>query len=164
MIGSVMLACSTVRRDWTTKATRRRTTSTRCSTRRTRLPERTPRLLEIRRKPVFSVRPGPLGPWPAPHIDHRAVAGGCIRVDETRHHHPSIERHDLAILLAAGRPRWADEVLTARAALDPQFGRLRLVGKMHDHAAGRTGIDDVRLLALVARRGFGSLLIVGLVE
>src|SRR5438477_2018787 len=60
------------------------------------------------------------GPRRAAHIDHVAVAGSGVPVDETRHQHASVERKDLAILLSAGRPRRTDIVLAARAAFEPQ--------------------------------------------
>src|SRR5205085_175629 len=87
----------------------------------------------------------------AADIDHVAVADGGVLVDEAGDQHPSVEGDDLAVLLAGGRTGRPDIVLAARRALEAQFLRGRLVGQMHDHAAGLAGSDHVRLLALVAR-------------
>src|SRR4051794_28936576 len=92
----------------------------------------------------------------ATDIDHVAVTGPGVLVDEAGHQDPAIERDDLAILLAGHRSGRADIVLAARAALQPQFLRGRLVGEMHDHAAGRSDRDDIRLLALALRRLLGA--------
>src|SRR5665647_1864413 len=80
----------------------------------------------------------------AADVDHVAVPGRGILVREAGDQHPAVERDDLAILLAPDRPGRADIVLAARAALEAQFLRRRLVGQMHDHAARGAGADHVR--------------------
>src|SRR3954469_7027383 len=92
------------------------------------------------------------GAWRAAHIDHIAVTDRGILVDETGDQHASVKRDDLTILLAAGRSGRTDIILAARAALEAQFLRRRLVGQVHDHPARRAGSDHVRLLALRPRR------------
>src|SRR6201985_3519391 len=84
-------------------------------------------------------------------IDHIAVTGRGILVDKPRHKDAAVEGNDFAILFAGNRSGRADVVLAARAALEPQFLRSRLVGQMHDNAARRSDGDDIRLLALPLR-------------
>src|SRR5450432_2394439 len=66
----------------------------------------------------------------AADIDHVAVTDRGVLVREACDQHASVERDDLAILLAAGRSRRADVILAARTALETQFLRRRLVGQM----------------------------------
>src|SRR6185437_14857635 len=68
-------------------------------------------------------RPDRSGAGRAAHIDHIAVTGCRIGVDEARDQHTPVERNDLAVLLAAGRTGRTDVVLAARAALQSQFLR-----------------------------------------
>src|SRR5207247_11436502 len=114
-------------------------------------------------------RPGMRGvnrsrPRRAADVDHVAVTGRGILLDETGDQHAPVERDDLTILLGAGRSGWTDIILAARTALETQFLRRRLVGQMHDHAAGRPGSDHVRLLALRPRCGLGARAITGILE
>src|ERR1700712_1898153 len=74
--------------------------------------------------------------WSAADIDHVAVTGRGILVDKPRHQDTAVEGDDFAILFAGNRAGRADVILAARAALQPQFLRGRLVGQMHDHSAG----------------------------
>src|SRR3569623_820130 len=91
----------------------------------------------------------------ATHIDHGAVSRRSIRIHELGGQHTAVERHDLAVLLTAGRACGPNIVLAAPAALHPLFLRGGLVGQMHDDASGRPLADHVRLLALSARRILG---------
>src|SRR5262245_9509132 len=77
----------------------------------------------------------------AADVDHVAVADGGVLVHEAGDQHPPVEGDDFAVLFAAGRSGRADIVLAALAALQAQFLRRRLVGQMHDHAAGGAGAD-----------------------
>src|SRR3954451_608637 len=95
-------------------------------------------------------------PWRAADVDHVAVAGGGVLVDEAGDQDAAVEGDDLAVLLAGGGTRRADVVLAAGRALQPQLLRRRLVGEMHDHAAGGTGGDHVGILALRPGRGLGA--------
>src|SRR5260370_356733 len=92
----------------------------------------------------------------AADVDHVAVTGCGILVDETGDQHAAVERNDLAVLLGGGRSGRTDIILAVRGALEAQLLRRRLVSQMHDHAARRSGSDHVRLLALRPRRGFGA--------
>src|ERR1700760_1252964 len=94
-------------------------------------------------------------PRRAADVDHVAVAGGGVLVDETGDHDAAVEGNDLAVLFARGRTGGADVVLAARRALQPQFLRGGLVGQMHDDAAGLAGADHVGILALGPGRGLG---------
>src|SRR5512133_1833050 len=96
------------------------------------------------------------GAWRAADVDHVAVTVRGILLDEAGNQHAPVEGDDLTVLLGAGRSGRTDIILAAGAALEAQFLRRRLVGQMHDHAAGRAGSDHVRLLALRPRRGFGA--------
>src|ERR1700682_3942211 len=123
-----------------TSGTLRRTTSTRC-------------LTESRAKRWDG---DGSGAGRAADVDHIAVTGRSILVDEAGDQYAAIERDDLTILLGTGRSGRTDIILAARAALQTQFLRRRLVGQMHHHAAGLAGADHVRLLALVLRHLFGA--------
>src|ERR1700687_3351432 len=103
-------------------------------------------------------------PRRAADIDHIAVTGRGVLIDETGNQDASVERDDLAILLATGRSGRTDIILAARAALEAQLLRRRVVGEMHDDAARRSGSDHVRLLALRPRRGFGARTVSGILE
>src|SRR5262249_31122386 len=139
-------SCSTDRSSTATSAMPRKTTSTLCSIRsfsggRTKTPAETPAFFcdavisgHAKREPGNLEIPGPvlrtvpemtqsLRPRPAADIDHVAVAGAGVLVDEAGDQHASVEGDDLAILLAAGRAGRADIVLAALAALDPEFLR-----------------------------------------
>ena len=63
---------------------------------------------------------------PSARSAHRPCcrSGWRIGIDVARDQHPAVERHDLAILRAGGAVR-PDVVLAVRAALEPQFRRLR---------------------------------------
>src|ERR1700752_212247 len=91
----------------------------------------------------------------ATHIDAGAVAARNLRVDEPGDQHAPVERDDLAIARAGsglvGRP---DGVLAVGAALEAQFGLLRLIGELPAHAAPRPASDVVGLAALAAGRRF----------
>src|ERR1700730_11136775 len=104
------------------------------------------------------------GARPAADIDHVAISGGGILVDEAGDQNAAVEGNNLAILLAAGRSSRTDIILAARATLEPQLLRRRLVSQMHDHAARGAGADDIRLLALPTRRGFGAGTVIGVLE
>src|SRR5260370_37406534 len=104
------------------------------------------------------------GAGAAADIDHVAITGRRILVDETGDQNASVEGNNLAILLATGWSGRADIILAARAALQPQLLRGRLVSQMHDDATGRNGADHVRLLALRPRRGFGARTVVGILK
>src|SRR5438309_8079997 len=95
-------------------------------------------------------------PRRAADIDHVAVTDRGILVDETGDQHAAVERDDLAVLLAGRRSGRADVVLAARAALEAEFLRRRLVGQMHDYTAGGAGADYIGLLTLAAGGGFGA--------
>src|SRR5258708_24627278 len=97
-------------------------------------------------------------------VDHIAVTGRGILVDEAGDQYAAVERDDLTILLGTGRPGRTDIILAARAALETQFLRRRLVGQMHDHAARGTRPDHVRLFALRPRRDFGARPVSGIRE
>src|SRR5439155_5109490 len=97
-----------------------------------------------------------LRPRRAADVDHVAVAGGGILVDEAGDQDAAVEGDDLAVLLARRGTRRSDVVLAARRTLQPQFLRRRLVGEMHDHAAGRAGGDHVGILALGPGRSLGT--------
>src|SRR5438309_11248071 len=103
-------------------------------------------------------------PRRAADIDHVAVTDRGILVDEAGDQHAAVERDDLAVLVAGGRAGRADIVLAARAALEAQFLRSGLVGQMHDDAAALAGADNIGLLALPSRRGFGAGAVVGILE
>src|SRR6201994_1617751 len=96
-------------------------------------------------------------PRRAADVDHVAVAGGGVLVDEAGDQDPAVERDNLAVLLAGHRSGRADIVLAARGTLQPQFLRGGLVGQMHDDAAVLAGADHVRLLALAPRGILGAL-------
>src|SRR5450631_3174074 len=104
------------------------------------------------------------GAGSAADIDHVAIPGGGILVDEAGDQNAAVEGNNLAILLAAGRAGRTDIVLAARGALQPQFLRRRLVSQMHDHAAGGAGADDIRLLALRLGLNFGAGAVIGILE
>src|ERR1700732_5639840 len=59
------------------------------------------------------------GAGPTADIDHVAIPGGGILVDEAGDQNAAVEGNNLAILLAAGRSSRADKILAARAALEP---------------------------------------------
>src|SRR4051794_36597287 len=135
-------------------ATPRGTTSTRCST---ELPDRvTPQTTKRRRfRRRFSSVPCPArmcaplsGARSAADVDHRLVTGRRVLVDEAGNQYPTIERHHLPVLFAAGRSGWTDVVLAAGRSFQPQFLGGRLVGQMHHDTAGGAGPDDIGLLAL----------------
>src|SRR5271167_2693255 len=63
---------------------------------------------------------GKSGARSAADIDHVAVAGRGVLVDEAGDQDASVERDDLAVLLAAGRAGRADIVLADLAALEAQ--------------------------------------------
>src|SRR3569832_439744 len=146
-------SCSTGRRWKATSATPPRTTSTPCSTKR-ELPPQTKRRLRATAAGVFvgSVRTS--GARRAADVDHVAVAGRRVLVDEAGDQDAPVEGNDFAILLAAGRTGRADIILAARAALEAQFLRRGLIGEMHADAAAGAGADLVRLLALGLRGRF----------
>src|ERR1700676_4872706 len=100
----------------------------------------------------------------AADVDHVAVTGGGILLDETGNQHAAVERDDFPILFSAGRSGWTDIILAARAALETQFLGRRLVGKMHDHTARGAGSNHIGLLALRPRRGFGARAVAGILE
>src|ERR1700716_1407794 len=104
------------------------------------------------------------GAGAAADIDHVAITDRGILVDEAGDQNASVEGNNLAILLATGRPRRTNIILAARAALEPQLLRRRLISQMHDHAARGAGTDHVRLLALRPRRGFGARAVIGILE
>src|SRR5450631_3497488 len=104
------------------------------------------------------------GAGPAADIDHVAIPGGGILVEEAGDQNAAVEGNNLAILLAAGRSSRTDIVLAARGALEPQFLRRRLVSQMHDHAARGAGADDIRLLALRLGLNFGACAVIGILE
>src|SRR3984893_3302881 len=104
------------------------------------------------------------GARPAADIDHVAISGGGILVDEAGYQNAAVEGNNLAILLAACRSSRTDIILTARAALEPQLLRRRLVSQMHDHAARGAGADDIRLLALRLGLNFGAGAVIGILE
>src|SRR5437588_11228767 len=91
----------------------------------------------------------------AAHVNAGAVAAGDLRIDPAQHQHTAVEGDDLAVLRVARRAARADIVLAARPALELELLLLRLIGEMHQHAAGRPGTDHVRLPALAAGGGFG---------
>src|SRR5205823_2491533 len=100
----------------------------------------------------------------AAHIDAGAVAARDFLIGEARDQHAAVERDDLAVARAACRLlSRTDIVLAVRPALEAQFGRLRLVGQMHNDAAARAASNVIGLLALAARRDFGARAIVLLV-
>src|SRR3954451_19206616 len=126
-----------------------RTISTRCSTKRSRSTESS--CLSGRRckhlaASSLKLRASRAGG--AADVHHVSVTDRGILVDETRNEDATVERYDLPILFAAGRSGRADIVLPARATLQAQFLRRRLIGLVHQHTAGRPGSDHVRLLAL----------------
>src|SRR5471032_1640986 len=69
-------------------------------------------------------------PRRAADVDHVAVAGRGILVDEPGDQNASVERDDLTIQLAGGGAGRSDIVLAALGALETQFLRCRLVGQM----------------------------------
>src|ERR1700745_3290758 len=82
----------------------------------------------------------------AADVDHVAVAGAGVGIDEAGDQHTAIEGDDLAVIRTARRARRPDIVLAAAAALDAQLLRGGLVGEMHHHAAALAGADHIRLL------------------
>src|SRR5579872_13095 len=106
------------------------------------------RRLGFRRRPPRGV-PGAFRR--AADIDAGAVAADDFRVEPLQHHGAAVERDDLPIVLAAGRPGRPDIVLAALTALEFQLLQLRIVGEVHHHAAIRSAIDDNRLAARGAR-------------
>src|SRR5258707_14654473 len=103
-------------------------------------------------------------PRRAADIDHVAVAGRRILVDEAGDQDPAVEGNDLAVLLAAGRTRRANVILAARTAFEAQFLRRCLIGQVHDDAATGAGADHVRLFALGFRGDFGPRTVIGVLE
>src|SRR5579864_2570739 len=100
----------------------------------------------------------------ATYVDHIAVAGRRVLVDEAGDHDAPVEGDDLTILIAPGRARRTDIILAALAALQSQFLRRRLVGEVHDNAATGARADDVRLLALGLCRRLGTRAVVGILK
>src|SRR3954454_14859291 len=74
-------------------------------------------------------RPLGSGAGSAADVDHIAVADRGVLVDKPRHQDAAVEGNDFAILFAGDRSGRPDVVLAARAALQPQFLRRRLVGQ-----------------------------------
>src|ERR1700729_87743 len=60
-------------------------------------------------------------PRRAANVDHVAVAGCRILVDEASDQNPAVEGDDLAVLLTAGRTRRANIILAARTAFETQL-------------------------------------------
>src|ERR1700741_1245189 len=86
-------------------ATPRRTISTRCSTEFLSVAK-----LKTKRRPragvfLFPGKPGRSRPRRAADIDHVAVTGAGILLDEAGDQHASVERDNLAVLLAGGGGR-----------------------------------------------------------
>src|ERR1700731_4352784 len=100
-------------------------------------------------------------PRRAADIDHVTVTGRRILVDEAGDQNPSVEGHDLAVLLAAGRPGRANVILAARTPLEAQLLRRRLIGQMHDDATVGAGPDHIRLFALGPSRRFRARAVIG---
>ena len=93
----------------------------------------------------------------APHIDARTIAPRHLGIDEAGNQDAAVECYDLTIArTASGLLAGADVVLAVRSTLEAEFGRLGLIGEMHDDAAAGTAADVVWLLALAARCGFGA--------
>src|ERR1700691_606872 len=138
-------------------ATPRRTTSTRCLTKSEPVP-----LLRV--AGVNAGRPflPCSGVRPAADIDHVAIAGRGILVDEAGDQHAPVEGDNFSIQVATGWSGRYDIILAALAALQTQFLRSGLVGQMHDHTTGGSGSDHVRLLALPPRRSFGARAVIGI--
>lgn len=84
----------------------------------------------------------------AADIDHSAVAALHFGIHPAEYEDAAVEMNYFPILgatwLGFSRP---DVGFAARRAFQPQFGRRRLIGKVHHHAAGRTECYDVGLLA-----------------
>ena len=93
----------------------------------------------------------------APDIDARTIAPRHLGIDEAGNQDAAVECYDLTIArTASGLLAGADVVLAIRCTLEAEFGRLGLVGEMHDDAAAGTAADVVRLPALAARCSFGA--------
>src|SRR3984885_5735715 len=138
-------------RSWkATSATHRRMISTRYSTKRgtrfqTKRRPKWPAFLFSAYRPLVVANACPIPrndggrclrssscPRRAANVDHVAVAGRRILVDEAGDQNPAVEGDDLAFLLAAGRTRRPNVILAARTAFEAQLLRGCLIGQMHD--------------------------------
>src|SRR4029077_8247987 len=78
----------------------------------------------------------------AAHIDARTIAPRHLGIDEAGNQDAAVECYDLTIArTASGLLAGADVVLAIRCTLEAEFGRLGLVGEMHDDAAAGTAAD-----------------------
>src|SRR5262249_58504736 len=92
----------------------------------------------------------------AADVNPRAVPARDFRIHPAQYEHAAIEGDDLAILRARRWTVGAHVGLAPRSALQPQLARLGVVGEMHHHAAVRPAVDDIGLIALRLRGGFGA--------
>src|SRR5260370_15003932 len=88
----------------------------------------------------------------AAHIYTGAIAASDFRIHPAQYHGAAVERHDFAILRAAGIAGRTDIILRVSGAFELQFLELGAVSEIHHDATTRAARDLDRLAALAARR------------
>src|SRR5438067_11369746 len=90
--------------------------------------------------------------WRAAHIDAGTVAARDFRIHPAQYHGAAVERHDFAILWAAGITRRTNIILPVGRSFKLQFLELGAVREIHHDATTCAARDLDRLAALATRR------------